>query len=215
VRRGRTPAQLDELPAGEYVVQFSRAGWPDRTERVTVKGGATARVGTTFQGGTVTINSSPTGATVLQGGLLLGKTPLTLGGVPPQNVSYELSLHGYETLRVSGTVAEGRGLELNGTLLDLNRLVNAEEVRTPPRPYKTTPLGLGRIPRSAPPYITVSFVVLPNGSLEDVKVLGTVDPKLARRSVDAIEKWKFFPGVSHAGYPVKVRMSMPIKIADG
>jgi hypothetical protein len=110
---------------------------------------------------------------------------------------------------------EGRELELNGTLMDLNRVVRAEEVRTPPRPYVTTPLGLGRIPRSAPPYITVSFVVLPNGSLQNVTVLETIDPKLARKSVEAIGKWKFFPGVSHAGYPVKVRMSMPVRLAGG
>jgi hypothetical protein len=215
LRRGRTPVQLDDLPTGEYVVQFSRAGWPDHTERVTIKGGEAARVATTFQGGTVKINSSPTGATVLQGGLLLGKTPLTLGGVPPQNVTYELNVHGYEPLKVSGTVSEGRELELNGTLMDINRLVSAEEVRTPPRPYKTTPLDLGRIPRSAPPYITVSFIVLPNGSLEEVKVLGTVDRELAKKSVEAIAKWKFFPGVSHAGFPVKVRVSMPVRISDG
>jgi TonB family protein len=79
----------------------------------------------------------------------------------------------------------------------------------------TTPLGLGRIPRSAPPYITVSFVVLLNGSLQDVTVLETIDRKLARKSVEAIAKWKFFPGVSHAGYPVKVRMSMPVRLAGG
>jgi hypothetical protein len=215
LRRGRTPAQLDDLAAGEYVIQFTRAGWPDRTERVAIEGGATARVGTTFQAGTVTINSSPTGATVLQGGLLLGTTPLTLGGVPPQKVTYELIVAGYEPLKVSGTVVEGRELELNGTLMDLNRVVSAEEVRTPPRPYVTTPLGLGRIPRSAPPYITVSFVVLLNGSLQDVTVLETIDRKLARKSVEAIAKWKFFPGVSHAGYPVKVRMSMPVRLAGG
>lgn len=79
----------------------------------------------------------------------------------------------------------------------------------------TTPLGLGRMARSAPPYITVSFIVLPNGSLEDVRVLGPVDRKLAEQSAEAIAKWKFFPGVSHAGYPVKVRVSMPVKIAGG
>ena len=215
LRRGRTPARLDDLPTGGYVVQFSRAGWPGRTERVNVERGATARVATTFQGGTVTINSSPTGATVLQGGLLLGKTPLTLGGLPPQDVTYELSADGYEPLKLSGTVAEGRELELDGTLLDLNRVANAEDVRTPPRPYLTTPLVRGRLPRSAPPYITVSLVVLLDGSPEDVRVLGKVDPKLARKSAEAIAKWKFFPGVSHAGYPVKVRLSMPVRLADG
>jgi outer membrane biosynthesis protein TonB len=66
-----------------------------------------------------------------------------------------------------------------------------------------------------PPFITVSLVVLPDGSPEDVRFLGKVDPRLARKSVEAIAKWKFFPGVSHAGYPVKIRMSMPVRLDNG
>ena len=56
--------------------------------------------------------------------------------------------------------------------------------------------------------------MLPDGSLQEVKVLDAVDKQIEKRSVEAIAKWKFFPGVSHAGYPVKVRMSMPIRIAS-
>jgi hypothetical protein len=52
-----------------------------------------------------------------------------------------------------------------------------------------------------------------NGSLEDVTVVGTVDRKLARKTEEAMAKWTFYPGVSHAGFPVKVRMSMPVRIA--
>lgn len=213
LRRGRTPALLDDLPVGEYVVRFSQAGWADRSERVVIEGGATVRVATAFQGGTVMINSSPTGASVLQGGLVLGKTPLTLGAVPPQEVTYELRAHGYEPLKVSGNVEDRSTLELNGTLKDLNRLAGAEEVRTSPRPYLTTPLSLGRIPRSTPPYITASFVVLLDGSLEDITIVETIDRKLARKAVEEIAQWKFYPAVSHAGYPVKLRMSMRVRIA--
>jgi hypothetical protein len=213
LRKGRTPAELNDLPTGEYVVQFTRAGWPERTERVTIESGAIARVTPNFQGGTVVINSSPTGATVIQGGLLLGKTPLTLRDVPPRDVTYELAAPGFEPLKVKGSVVGGRQLELNGVLLDQDRLASSEEVRTPPRPYLTAPLDLGRLPRSTPPYITVSFVVLRSGSLHDVTVLEPVDEKVVKRSVEALTKWKFYPGVSHAGYPINVRMSMPIKIA--
>jgi hypothetical protein len=214
LRRGRTPARFSDLPTGEYLVQFQRAGWADRTERVTIERGATASVATTFQGGTVMLNSSPTGATVIQGGLLLGKTPLALADVPPRDVTYELSVPGYEPLKVDGTVAGGRQLELNGRLLKLDRLAGSAELRTPPRLYFTTPLELGRVPRSTPAYITVSFVVPLNGSPQEIKVLDVVDKKIEKRSIEAITKWKFFPGVSHAGYPVKVRMTMPILIAS-
>jgi hypothetical protein len=215
LRRGRTPARLTDLPVGEYVVEFNRAGWSERTERVKIERGATARVTTKFQGGTVTINSSPTGATVIEGGLLLGKTPLTLGDVPPHDVTYELTVPGFEPLKVNGAVVAGRELELNGTLLDLNRLTTVEEIRTPPRPYLTTPVDVGRVPRSTPPYVTVSLIVRRNGSVEDVRVVEPVDKKLSKRFIETIGKWIYYPGVSHAGYPVNVRMSVPIKVSRG
>jgi hypothetical protein len=215
LRHGRTPARLDDLPTGDYVVTFRRAGWSERTERVTIAPGAPARVAATIKGGTVKINSSPSGATVIQGGLLLGTTPLTLEDVPPRDVTYELTAPGFEPLKVNGKVVEDRGLELNGILLDLDRLAGDAEVRTPPRPYVTTPLDLRRVPRSTPPKITVSFVVQRNGSVHDVRVLEAVDKKFAKRAAETIAKWKYYPAVSHAGYPVNVRMKLPITIDRG
>jgi hypothetical protein len=212
VRRGRTPARFDDLPPGDYVVQFIRAGWPDRTERVTVARSQTERVATTFESGGVSITSKPSGATVTLDGLVVGTTPLSLKDIPAREVTYELRANGYEALKISGNVVAGRELKLNGTLLNLDRLASEAELRTPPRPYVTTPLDLGRIPRSTPPFITVTFIVLRDGSLRDVTVLEKIDRKIAQRSVDAIAKWKFYPGVSHGGYPVNVRVSIPIKI---
>ncbi len=212
LRRGRTPARFDDLPPGDYVVQFSRAGWPDRTERVIVARGETARAATVFESGAVTITSSPAGATVTLDGLVVGMTPLTLKDIPARDVTYELRASGHESLKVSGKVVAGRELKLDGTLLPLDRLATEAELRTPPRPYVTTPLDLGRIPRSTPAFITVTFIVLRDGSLRDVAVLEKVDRRIVQRSVDTIAKWKFYPGVSHGGYPVNVRVSIPIKM---
>ncbi len=212
LRRGRTPARFNDLAPGDYVVQFSRAGWPDRTERVTVARGKTARAATTFESGAVTIASSPAGATVTRDGLEIGTTPLTLRDIPAGDQTYELRANGYESLKMSGKVVAGRELKLEGTLLHLDRLANQAELRTPPRPYLTTPLDLGRIPRSTPAFITVTFIVLRDGSVRDVTVLEKVDRTIAQRTVNAIAKWKFYPGVSHGGYPVNVRVSVPIKM---
>jgi hypothetical protein len=213
LRHGRTPARLDDLPAGEYVVQFSRAGWPERTERVTVARGATARAAATFQGGAVSITSTPPGATVKEADNVLGTTPLILTDVPPRELTFELSADGYEALRLSGTVAGGRQLELDGVLLPLDRLASEEELRALPRPFITGPLKLGRLPRSAPSQVTVSFVVQRDGSLRDVEVLGKVDRTIARRSVEAIAQWRFYPAISHGGYPVDFRMTVPVDIS--
>lgn len=211
LRRGQTPAQLEDLPTGNYVVQFRRAGWPERSERLTVEQGEKANVAASFQGGTVTITSDPV-AQVSLNGLALGETPLTLKDAPPGETAYELNAAGYEPLKLTGTIVQGRELQLTGKLLGIDRLVSEAELRTPPRPYLTTPLQLGRIPRSAPAYVKVSFVVLRDGSLYDVAVIDKLDRKIQERAVEAIAKWKYYPGVSSAGYPVNVRITIPVKL---
>ena len=107
-----------------------------------------------------------------------------------------------------------RPLELDGILLNVDRLVDVDEVRTPPRLYRKTPVRLGDVPRSAPAAITISFVVPFSGVPKEVKVLESVDDALAKRAIEAIAKWRYFPGVSHAGYPVNVRMSVSIPLAS-
>ena len=214
IRRGQTPAQMADLPTGNYVVHFKSAGWAERSERVTIDRGVAAAVGTTYQGGTVTIISEPV-AEVSHNGLALGPTPLTLRDVPPGDARYELNSEGYEPLKVTGTVVGGREVLLQGKLLDVDRLVSEAELRTPPRPYLTMPLQLGRIPRSTPAYIKVSFVVLRDGSLYDVAVLDQIDRKVRERAVETISKWKYYPGVSPAGFPVNVRITIPVKLASG
>jgi hypothetical protein len=214
VHRGRTPATIRDLPTGDYVIQFRRDGWPDRTERVAIAADATASVATTFQPGMVRIDSSPAGATVLERGVLLGRTPLVLVDVPPRDLDYELRAPGFEPLRMRGKVVAGQRLDLNGTLLNLDRLVSVDEVQTPPRLYFSTPINLGRAGRGAPREITVSFVVGLDGVAREVKVLDRVHKSVEKRFLEAISKWKFLPGVSDAGYPVKVRMSMPVRIGS-
>lgn len=214
-RRGRTPARIDDLAVGTYLVHFNRPGWPERTERLTVDHGTVTRAATTFAGGTVTINSEPPGAVVRQNGLELGSTPLTLTDVPPGEADYELTHPEHEPLKLTGNVIAERELQLKGQLLSLDRLVSESELRIPPRPYITTPLDLGRLPRSTPPYIKVSFVVLRDGSLYDIDILDKLDRKIRQRSIEAIAKWKYYPGVSQAGYPVNVRITIPVKLARG
>jgi hypothetical protein len=213
--RGRTPAHLKELPAGDYVVAFKLPGFPERSERMMIERGLTASVAATFPGGSVSIQSSPSGATVMQNGLVLGRTPLVLGNVPAREMTYELTADGHEPLKVSGAVAAGGRLELKGTLLKLDRLASEDEVRTPPRIYFSVPLNLGRVPRSTPPNLTISFVVQLDGTPHNIRVLERLDKKVEQRAIEAFAKWRFFPGVSHAGYPVHVRMSMPVPIARG
>jgi len=57
-----------------------------------------------FANGSVKITSAPGGATVLQAGRELGRTPLLIEEVKPGAVAYELRLAGYKNGTVTGAV---------------------------------------------------------------------------------------------------------------
>jgi hypothetical protein len=215
LHRGHTPAHLTSLPVGEYVVELRGAGLPVRRERVTIEHNATASVAATFGGRSVVITSTPSGASVLEGGVLLGRTPLALGNVPPRDFTFELQAPGYEPLKIVGSGVGRDPLALKGTLLKLNRVVRVTDVPMPPRLYLATPLDPGLIPRSGPQELTVSAVVRLDGSLEEIDVLNPMERNVEKRLVQQIGKWKFYPGVSAAGYPVKVRMTMTLPVSTG
>lgn len=66
---------------------------------------------------TVTVRSSPSGATVTMNGRTVGQTPLTVDNVPVQVQSFELSLAGHQS--VSQTLNVARQTSLNATLTPL------------------------------------------------------------------------------------------------
>ncbi len=91
-----TPATLT-LPTGEYVLTYSRPGWPDQGDRVTVKRNAVTTSTAHFDGGTLAITSTPAGAEVFSGGKRLGTTPLSLTDQSPGTYTLEFRLKGYRS----------------------------------------------------------------------------------------------------------------------
>ena len=211
IREGRTPAQFEDLPPGDYAITFSRPGWKDQIELVTVEKRATANVATTFQGGALLLTSSPAGATVSAQGQVLGVTPLALSELPPQKVTYELTLDGYDPVSVTSEIVEGRQLTLDAKLLSVGRIATAGEIATPPRAYET-PAPTIRVFRNIPPEVKVTFIVHRDGSTSDIQVDSRVDSSLAEDCIAAVKRWKFEPALNHAGHPLNVRVTLPIKI---
>ncbi|MDE3084220.1 MAG: PEGA domain-containing protein, partial [Verrucomicrobiota bacterium] len=125
---GTTPAMLNNVHAGEYIVTFSREGFASHSENVTVGRGTTARASWQFPNGQIVITSTPQGAAVMRSGLRIGSTPLTLKDVPPGEVDYTLALPNYDEATVSGTVEGGQTLTLNSTLLSVDRITKVTDL---------------------------------------------------------------------------------------
>jgi PKD repeat protein len=113
--QGMTPKVITGLAAGTHSLVFSMTGYLDHTATVDVQGGDTAtyhavlqKEGTSSQGGgSISVTSVPSGASVSLDGVAKGVTPRTITGVSPGSHALALSLPGYETYRVNVNVASG------------------------------------------------------------------------------------------------------------
>lgn len=111
-----TPFAL-EMPEGEY--QFSSR--VDRLNDVNAQTYVDSAAGSNvvnfgFDYGKVFIESEPSGAAVISGGVPIGRTPLTLSVVPPGSYSYELTKPQHRSTRVSGVVEPGGSLNFSASL---------------------------------------------------------------------------------------------------
>lgn len=111
-----TPFAL-EMPEGEY--QFSSR--VDRLNEVNSQAYVDSEAGSNvvdfeFAYGKVFIESDPSGAAVISGGVPIGRTPLTLSVVPPGSYTYELTKPQHRSTRVSGVVESGGSLDFSASL---------------------------------------------------------------------------------------------------
>ncbi|HYP16594.1 MAG TPA: PEGA domain-containing protein, partial [Opitutus sp.] len=212
LRQGRTPAQIDDLPPGDYVVTFSQPGWRDQVVNVTIEKRETAQIAAKFIGGAAMLTSVPTGAAVKRNGVVVGRTPLTLSELPPENASFEFSLPDHEPLVLSGDVVEGKQLKLEARLLHVDRIAPSSEIAVNPQPYEQPAPRIGATTAIVPPEVKVSFVVWRDGTPRDIQVLGKVDKDIAADCTTAVAKWKFHPARNRDGRPLNVRVTLPIKI---
>jgi len=115
-QRGTTPASLAALPTGSYEVIFRKDNWPEVSRKVEVKRNVAEAALAEFIPGRMAITSEPSGAEVVSGGQVIGKTPLALPEVIPGPQAAEIRLKGYRPQTVRGEVKPKEELRLTGTL---------------------------------------------------------------------------------------------------
>jgi TonB family protein len=212
VRKGSTPANLNDVPVGNYTITISKPNWPNYTSNLAVERNGSVRVNGTFQGGTIVVNSTPTGAAVMRDGNQIGTTPMTLNDVIPGDVSYTLQLRGLENASVSGHVDAGKTLTLSGTLLDADRVMKLSELDERPVPLQQVEPDLTSSMRSEGGSATIEFVVGADGIPTDLHVLNASNAAFGKACLTAAAKWRFRPGVVR-GRQVRTHISLPFRMA--
>jgi len=210
---GTTPGTISGLPTGDYIVTFSRDGFQAHNETVTVSHGAPAEASWKFVNGDVLVTSTPSGATVTTSdGRVLGVTPVTINDVRPGDVSYTLTLDGYDPTPVSGKIEGGKTNTLDVALLSVNRLASLSDLDAQPQPVdQPQPQISSRITDSG--VVEINFTVDRFGNVKDLEVVKntTNDAEVARLCLAAVSKWKYKPGIID-NRPVNVRETVPFTI---
>lgn len=114
VERGRTPCEIDDVPAGENVVEILLAGYKPFSEKVEVRVQETREVAGVLQAipTTLRIESLPKGARIYVNNQYRGDAPLELTDLPPGEHRVRAELAGYEPLaRTVNLAAQAMAVE--------------------------------------------------------------------------------------------------------
>jgi len=209
LRTGRTPATMDDIVHGDYLVTFTRPGCHDHVEAVSVQKGVKSPVDTKYLDGSLELTSDPSGASVSKDGTFLGTTPLTLHDLTPKTAVFDLTLPGYDPTPVSCEIPEGQTLKYAAQILRRDRVFKPEEVKTPPETYESPQPVLNASQRKMGAEVVISLVVRRDGRVSDVEVVSSSDDDVARRCKAAVEKWKFRPATAPDDRTVDAAIELP------
>jgi hypothetical protein len=107
IAKGAPEKPLGGLAPGTYAVVARAEGWPEVRGTATIVAGQTAELALDFKSGSLRLDSVPTGATVKQGGRVLGKTPLVAPVLPPGELALALEYPYWPAHPFKVTIAEG------------------------------------------------------------------------------------------------------------
>ncbi len=105
-RTGQLPDQMETLPAGDYQLTVHLNDWQLPPETISIHDQDNLQRVIKFPFGSASITSQPPGATVREGKVILGQTPLSLGHLRPGNIDFSVDLPPYTIQRFSLTIPE-------------------------------------------------------------------------------------------------------------
>ncbi len=115
-----TPGTFSGLTAGEHSVLIAKPGYQTVSKSVTVRAGETANVIVTLDQtvgpGSVSVSSTPKGASLYIDGISQGKTDQIVGNLAPGSHLVTLTLAGYNTWSQMVTVKSGELTPVTATL---------------------------------------------------------------------------------------------------
>ena len=189
--QGALGQPLPNLLPGKYALTLRAAGWPDAHGEVDVTAGQQTELTVNFKGGSLKLDTAPTGATVKLGKAVLGKTPLLIPLLPPGENSLSLEYSSWPAVAYKAVVTENQETAATVRLphgkLTVDSFPAGAIVVLDGKAYQKTPLFFDPI-AAGPQKLTLQLKDFPSMDVsvtvvdgEEVKirpVLGTAFPVL-------------------------------------
>jgi len=182
---------LPNLTPGKYAVTLRADGWPDAHGEVAVPAGEQTEATINFKGGSLRVDSVPTGATVRLGKAVLGKTPLVTPQLPPGPAQLSLEYPSWPVVFLKTAITENEEatetVRLPHGKLTVESIPAGATVLQGKRSLGQTPLVLERAPAGSMkltlqakdfPPLEVTAAVEDRGETSITPELGTAFPLL-------------------------------------
>ncbi len=155
--RGVTPLLLTDVPLGTHRLLFRAPGFQPKTMEVSAMDRIPRRVQAllTSDAATLSVVSTPTGATVFVNGARQGETPCTVDRVPAGEANIELTLEGFYPHREKRALRAGDALTIDVALRPQPSVVRVVSIPDGARVYLNdeyagvTPMVISNLPPGA------------------------------------------------------------------
>lgn len=119
MNKGATPLLITDLPVGrQYTMQLSKSGYITKTIELDVTGRAPKHIVETLtpSSATLTIASTPPGASITLNGASHGTTPATINRIPEGTATLALNLDGHKPFSSTLRLSAGQRANINAEL---------------------------------------------------------------------------------------------------
>ncbi|HVP95160.1 MAG TPA: PEGA domain-containing protein [Methanoregulaceae archaeon] len=138
VNKGTTPVTVENILAGSHTISLSKDGYYDYTADIAISGGKTTTVSVPLASisaaanGTLFVNSTPSGATVIIDDIVAGFTPATFKNIIPGDHIVTLTLSGYDDYTETVSVMSDTTSTVNVDLAKINPAPGSVRVTSTP-----------------------------------------------------------------------------------
>ena len=132
IKKGLTPITIDDLPLGEHFVEVKKQNFAIWSQKIDAESYKVIQLVATLQpqSASLSINSTPQGATVYLNDKNMGVTPVVINNLDAEKYNLKLTMDGYAPYEEQITVSKGEEIDRNITLKKASTILSIDSKPT-------------------------------------------------------------------------------------